>query len=332
MDLLDLPRQPLAHLPTPLEPMPRLSRALGHAGLLIKRDDCTGLATGGNKTRKLEFLLADALVQGADTLVTMGARQSNHCRQTAAAAARAGLGCVLLLEQPFPSKDPNYLTSGNLLLDRIMGAEVVFIEAGCDPDVALDAACARLRAQGHRPYAIPVGGSNALGALGYVGCALEILAQLEALRLQVDRIVLATGSTGTHAGVLAGLLAGDSDLRVTGISVSGDRQQQEEKVLRLARATAELMQLDRDVPAEAVHVDDRFVGPGYGIPTPEMIEAVTLCARGEGVLLDPVYTGKAMAGLIHMVRSGAIGPDERVLFLHTGGAVGLFAYPEVAAF
>lgn len=327
MHLARFPRIRLGHLPTPIEAMPSLSKHLGGPSLYIKRDDCTGLASGGNKTRKLEFLMAEALAQGADTVLTQGATQSNHARQTAAAAAKLGLDCTLLLEQRVTGFGEDYEESGNVLLDRLFGAEIAGrLPAGTDMAAALEALAAELRAKGRKPYVIPGGGSNPVGALGYVNCALELLQQSFEAGLRLDHIVIATGSAGTQAGLVVGLVGANSGIPLTGISVRAPRARQEENVHRLAQATAELVGLSAPIPRAAVVADDNYVGAGYGLPTPEMIEAVTLTARHEGILLDPVYTGKGMAGLIGLVRAGRFGRNENVLFIHTGGSVGLFGY------
>lgn len=291
--------------------------------LWIKRDDCTGLATGGNKTRKLEFLVGDALRKGADTLITQGATQSNHARQTAAAAARLGMSCQLLLERR-QERDVEYEESGNVLLDRLLGAEVVDrLPAGTDMQAAMEEHAERLRAAGRRPYVIPGGGSNAIGALGYVACAQE----LDALHNQVpiDWVVHATGSTGTQAGLVAGLHALNSDIQVLGVSVRQKADGQVDAVHRLACQTAAKLGV-ANPPRSAVQVDDRWVGGGYGVPTDAMVSAVRTLARTEGILLDPVYTGKGFAGLLGAIAEGRFGPEENVVFLHTGGTAGLFGY------
>lgn len=320
----------LALLPTPFEQLPRLSQALGQNGkgpsIWMKRDDCTGFAGGGNKVRKLEYLVAEALKQGADTLVTMGAIQSNHARQTAAAAARNGLACVLLLTDSVANRSESYRTNGNWLLDRIFGAEIRLFPAG--GDAIADEAVAGLKAQGKRPYFIPVGGSNALGSLAYRDALLELAGQAKAEGVGIDHIVVPTGSGGTHAGILAGVEDAVLGCRVRGVSVSRAADQAGAIVSGLVNDIYALEGRQRGQQV-ALEIDDSQVGPGYGQPTPAMIEAVELVARTEGILLDPVYTGKAMAGLIALVRSGAIGPDETVVFWHTGGAPGLYAYPEV---
>lgn len=328
MHLARFPRVHLVQAPTPLEPLPRLSAHLGGPTLWIKRDDCTGLATGGNKTRKLEFLVGEALAQGADTLITQGATQSNHVRQTAAAAARHGLHCEALLERRVDTDDRDYLYGGNVFLDGLLGAVLHHRPGGTDMAKALEDLAADLRARGAKPYVIPGGGSNTTGALGYVAAGLELLHQANERHLHVDAVVTATGSTGTQSGLVAGLAGANSGIPVLGISVRAPRPKQEEAVYALAQATAERLGVRGDIPRSAVEVDDRFVGPGYGLPTPEMIEAVTLFARLEGILLCPVYTGKGAAGLIGLIREGRFAAGENVVFLHTGGSAGLFAYQD----
>lgn len=324
MHLARFPRVRLAHLPTPLERLPRLSEALG-LDLWIKRDDCTGLAGGGNKTRKLEFLLGDALAQGADTLITQGAVQSNHVRQTAAAAAAHGLGCEIILEARTGSKAVDYVDNGNVLLDRLFGARLRTVPAGTDMNAELEAQAAEVRARGGRPYVIPGGGSNPIGALGYADCARELLVQADGLGLRIDRIVTATGSAGTHAGLVAGLSVLGADVPVLGVGVRAPKETQEANVLKLARETADLLSPGATVAADRVVADCRFVGAGYGLIDAAVIEALTLAARTDGIVLDPVYTGKAMKGLIALAREGAF-RGETVVFLHTGGAQGLFGY------
>ena len=326
MHLARFPRVKLAHLPTPLEPMPSLSRALGGPTLWIKRDDCTGLGTGGNKTRKLEFLLGEALARGADTLVTQGAVQTNHGRQTAAAAARLGLRCVILLEHRVQTDDPDYLRNGNVLLDRLFGAELRELPAGTDMNAALEPVGEEIRRAGGKPYLIPGGGSNEVGAIGYAACALELVAQANEMGLKIDHLVHATGSAGTQAGLVAGLAAMHAGIPVLGIGVRAPRERQEANVHALACRVAERLGVKGGVDRAAVVANCDYVGEGYGIPTPAMVEAVQLFARHEGILLDPVYTGKGAAGLIDLVRKGFFAKDENVVFLHTGGSAGLFAY------
>jgi len=324
MNLARFARARFAHLPTPLEPAPRLSAELG-VDLWIKRDDCTGLAGGGNKTRKLEFLLGEALEQGADTLITQGAVQSNHVRQTAAAAASFGMACRVVLENRTGNQAEDYLWSGNVLLDRLLGARIRTVEAGSDmnAEMALDAE--EVRAAGGTPYVIPGGGSNAIGALGYVDCALELAAQANDEGLVIDRMVTATGSAGTHAGLVAGLAVSGADIPVLGIGVRAPKQKQEENVFNLAVETAALLGHRERVSRDMVVADCNYVGAGYGLIDQGVADALALAARTEGLLLDPVYTGKAMKGLIALARQGAF-EGQTVVFLHTGGAQGLFGY------
>ncbi len=330
MHLARFPRLRFAHLPTPLEPLERISQALGGPKLWIKRDDCTGLSTGGNKTRKLEFLLADALQQGADTIITQGATQSNHARQTCAAAARLGLDCHILLEDRSGYHDDAYAHSGNVLLDQLHGASISLRPDGADMDAETEALAEQLRAEGKRPCVIPGGGSNPVGALGYVNAALELVAEANERSLRIDHLVHATGSAGTQAGLLVGFEATHSGIPVTGICVSRPGREQEEKVHVLARETAAHMGLEPDiVNRERVVANGDYVGEGYGIATDGMLEAVTMLARTEGILLDPVYAGKGFAGLIDLIRQGRFEAGENVVFLHTGGSVTLFAYPNI---
>ena len=278
MHLARFPRVRLAHLPTPLEPAPRLSEALG-VEIWIKRDDCTGLAGGGNKTRKLEFLLGDALEQNADTLVTQGAVQSNHVRQTAAAAAAHGLKCEIILEERTGSTATDYTRNGNVLLDRLFGAGVRSVPGGSDMPAELEITAEAVRARGGRPYIIPGGGSNAVGALGYVDCAREIVVQADELDMQIDRIVTATGSAGTHAGLVAGLAVMGADIPVLGIGVRAPKDRQEANVLKLAKETAALLGRPEAVTAEMVVADCDYVGAGYGLIDQAVIEALKLAAR-----------------------------------------------------
>ena len=328
MHLARFPRRRYTPGPTPLEKLEHLTRHLGGPEIWIKRDDLTGLTGGGNKTRKLEFLVAEALAQGADTLITVGAVQSNHCRLTLAAAVREGLRCRLVLEQRVAgSYDPN--ASGNNFLFDLLGVEAVtVVEGGADLNAAMQAIADELAAEGRRGYVIPGGGSNPLGALGYVACAEEILAQSFDQGVAFDHMVCASGSAGTHAGLLVGLLGNNAQLPLTGINVRRPRDEQEGNVQALAQKTADLLGLPA-VPRDAIKALGDWVGPGYSIPTEEMVEAVRLLARLEGVLLDPVYTGKAMAGLLGLVARGEFGRGDRVVFLHTGGSPALYAYQPV---
>jgi D-cysteine desulfhydrase len=331
MNLTRFPRRRYTPGATAIEPLDNLSRALGGPRIWVKRDDTLGLAAGGNKTRKLEFLVADALAAGADTLVTVGAVQSNHCRLTLAAAAREGMKCRLVLEERVAgSYDPG--ASGNNFLFGLMGVErVSVVAAGADLNAAMASLTADLPAQGRGGYIIPGGGSNPLGALGYVACANEILDQCFDMGLAFDHIVCASGSAGTHAGLLVGLQGRSAGIPLIGVNVRRPRAEQEANVHALASATAELLGLAAGIDRAAVTALDEWVGPGYSLPSPEMVEAVRMVARLEGLLLDPVYTGKAMAGLIGLIRRGAFGKDEAVLFVHTGGSPALFAYQDVLA-
>lgn len=316
------PRLSLAQLPTPLQEAPRLSERLG-VHILIKRDDQTGLALGGNKVRKLEFLIADALAKNADSIVTTGGSQSNHARITAAACRLAGLDCHLVLDRGVHPQ-----SQGNLLLDRLLGANVHFVQTQ-DPAEAvagMESLAEDLRSQGHQPYIIPRGGSVPAGATGYANFVPELLGQLEDAEITPSWLYIATGSTGTHSGILAGLTAMGNPFGLQGISVSRNQQQQEEKVLSLTNQTLQHLGLSVRAGAEHVRVDDRFVGPGYGHPTEQTMEALEVAALDEGIILDPVYTGKAMAGLIGHARDGILGAGDTVVFVHTGGQPALFAY------
>ncbi len=330
------PRFRLATLPTPLDEARRLREALGGPGrcprLLIKRDDLTGLAFGGNKARKLEFLVADALRAGATVLVTTGAVQSNHARMTAAAARAAGMGAALVLT----SKGERPSLEGNLLLDYLLGAEVHFIPPATDPALAIgdqeaamvETVMAELRARGERPYLIPVGGSSPIGVLGYVAGTLEMVEQLAGMGEEPGRLYYAAGSRGTQAGLVLGAKMYSAPYQLYGIAVSDGEPGKTERAVRIANDAAARIGVPTRVTAEEIRTDPGYIGPGYGIPTPGCLEAITLLARQEGIFLDPVYTGKAMAGLIDHVRRGEINPAETVLFLHTGGAPALFAYAD----
>ena len=316
-----LPRYRLAQLPTPLHELPRLSRALG-VRLLVKRDDQTGLATGGNKTRKLEFSVGEALRQGADTLVTLGAVQSNHCRQTAAAAAVTGLRCVLVLRGHPPAA-----ARGNLLLDRLLGAEIAFAGERTREELAAEVV-ERERAAGRRPFLIPVGASDEIGAMGYVAGMEELGAQLAERRLGVDRVVFASSSYGTQSGMVVGARAIGFRAQLAGIAIDSTRAELQAGVADLAARTARRAGLDVSVSSDEVVGFDGYLGGGYAVLGEPEREAIQLCARLEGLLLDPVYTGRAMAGLIDLVRRGEIGKREAVLFWHTGGDAALHAYAE----
>ena len=328
MDLARYPRIRCGHWPTPLEPMQNLSSELGGPALWVKRDDCTGLSTGGNKTRKLEYLLADALEQGADTVITQGAVQSNHARQTAALCAKLNLTCHILLEDRTGFKDEAYRLNGNVLLDRLHGATVSLRQGGSNMQAEMEAFAESLKAMGKKPYVIPGGGSNPIGALGYVNAALELTYQMNEMGLQATHLVLATGSAGTHAGLIAGLKILNSPLKVIGFGVRAPKEKQEQMVYDLACKTASMLGYAGVVQREDVFADCNYVGRGYGLPTEGMVEAVKMLAETEGLLFDPVYTGKGLSGLIDWVRHDRFTKDDTVIFLHTGGSAALFGYPE----
>ena len=328
MQLARFPRRRYTPSFTPLERAPNLSALLGGPEIWIKRDDLLGLAAGGNKTRKLEFLVADALAHGCDTLITVGAPQSNHCRLTLAAANKEGLKCRLVLEQRVPGSYDRRCLRQQFSLQSARREAIKVVNAGDDLNAAMQTIAGELEAQGRKGYIIPGGGSNALGALGYVACAHEIAAQSFELGVSFDAIVVASGSCGTHSGLMVGARHVNFDAPITGINVRRPRAEQEGNLLKLAQETAKL--IDIEAPkASAVTALDEWVGPGYSLPTEEMVEAVRMTARSESVLLDPVYSGKAMAGLIGLIRRGHFKRGERVLFLHTGGSPALYAYQNV---
>lgn len=328
VQLARFPRVALGHLPTPLEPMDRLSEILGGPRLWVKRDDCTGLSSGGNKTRKLEYLMADAQTQGADTIITQGATQSNHARQTAAAAAKLGMGCHILLEDRTGSNDENYIMSGNVLLDRLHGATVSKRGGGTDMNAEMEALADTLRGEGKTPYIIPGGGSNPIGALGYVNCARELVEQASGMGLHIDALVHATGSSGTQAGLVAGLAAIKSDIHLLGIGVRAPQEKQESMVYDLAQRTVAHLGISAQITPEDVRANCEYVGAGYGIPTEGMVAALKLLAETEGLLFDPVYSGKGLDGLIDLTRKGHFDGMNNVVFLHTGGSAALFGYAD----
>lgn len=326
----DFPRFPLAHLPTPLSEMKRLRAALGPDAprLFIKRDDCTGLGGGGNKTRKLEFIVGEALAQGADTIVTTGALQSNHARQTAAAAAAAGLKCVLVLMDMVPYQGAAYRHSGNRLLDDIFGADVRIIPKGADAAAFFKVVLGELEAQGAKTYFTPAGGSTVTGSLGYANAYVELTDQLNAMGLKKATLVHASSSGGTQAGLVAGRLMRPDGPAIHGINVYRlDHDKMHADIARLATDTATRLGLAAPA-ADAIVLEGGFVGEAYGVPTQGMIDAVTLLARAEGILLDPVYTGKGMAGMLTLIAASRFNRDDTLVFLHTGGMPGLFAYQE----
>jgi D-cysteine desulfhydrase family pyridoxal phosphate-dependent enzyme len=310
-----IPRVRIAHLPTPIEPLPRLAAALGGVKLWVKRDDLTGLAGGGNKTRKLEYVLAEAQANGARTLVTVGAVQSNHCRQTAALAARFGLGCILVL-----SGEKEEPPSGNLLLDKLFGAETIYCSAEERNQVLKDAFNEAWSA-GKRPFLIPLGASTPTGTIGYLTAFEEFLTQ----GLEVDWIVVASSSAGTQAGLVLGALKSGWKGKVLGISIDHPAAELQQRVAELVDQAAERINLKLHCQPSEILVNDQYLGKGYGIPSPQEIEAIRLFARYEGLLLDPVYTGRAAAATIDLIRKGFFKPHDRILFWHTGGTPALFA-------
>ena len=336
MDLSRFPRRRYTPFATPVEPLPRFSAALaascpGGRGpeVWIKRDDQLGLFPGGNKTRKLEFLVADALAQGADTLITCGAPQSNHCRITLAAAVKEGLKCRFVIEERVPDSY-DFKASGNNFMFRLLGVEhITVVKAGTHMAEAMAKVAAELQAEGRKGYIIAGGGSNALGGLGYVACAQELQQQLYEQGLVIDRVVVGSGSSGTHGGLLAGFLGNRINIPITGVGVSRDPADQAPLVLKEAQAVVDLIGANFTVPPESVQCVGGYWQPKYSVPNAAMVEAVQMLARTEGVLLDPVYTGKIMAGLIGLARQGVIKASERVLFLHTGGLPSLHAYEGV---
>ena len=328
LTLAKFPKVRLGHLPTPLEPMDRLSEKLGGPRLWVKRDDCTGLSSGGNKTRKLEFLMADALSKGADTIITQGATQSNHARQTTAAAAKLGMGCHILLEDRTGSNDNNYILNGNVLLDRLHGASVSKRSGGSDMNLEMQDFADALIEKGKKPYIIPGGGSNPIGALGYVNCARELTEQASEIGLKIDALVHATGSAGTQAGLVAGLAAIQSDIHLLGIGVRAPKDKQEQMVFELAQKTSDYLGTGIKIEREKVRAICDYVGAGYGLPTDGMIKAVKLLAQSEGLLFDPVYSGKGLDGLLDQINRGYFTGMDNVVFLHTGGSAALFGYPE----
>ncbi|MBS4694810.1 D-cysteine desulfhydrase [Aeromonas allosaccharophila] len=316
------PRVELVNVATPLEYLARFSAHLGR-DVYIKRDDVTPLAMGGNKLRKLEFLVADAKLKGANVLVTAGAIQSNHVRQTAAVAAKYGMRCVAILENPINTDSENYLHNGNSYLIDLFGCEVELVDELNAPDEQLDAVRLRLEQQGFIPYVVPIGGSNALGSIGYVVCATEIAAQAEAMGIDFAAVVVPSGSAGTHAGLAVGLEQLMPECELVGVTVSRVVDTQAPKVIKLQQEVAALL----DVSAAAkISLWDEYFLPMYGMPNEQGMAAVKLLARLEGITLDPVYTGKAMAGLIDGIKTDKFGKQGPLLFVHTGGSPALFAY------
>ena len=326
MNLAKFPRRRYTEGKTPIEKLERFSKKMGGPTVYIKRDDLLGLAGSGNKTRKLEFVMADALAKGADTVITTGAVQSNHCRLTLAAAVKEGLKCRLVLQERVPhSYNPK--ASGNNFLFHLLGVEKIKVVPGeADVGKEMQKVADEVVAEGGKPYIIPGGASYPLGATGYVACAQEIVEQMFEKGINFNYVVVASGSGGTHAGLVTGFYGTNSNIPVIGISTRGKKAKQEEHVYDLVKRTAAYVGVKGNIPRDAINVFDDYVGPGYSLPTPEMVEAVKMLARTEGIILDPVYTGKAMAGLIDLIRKGYFKKSDNVLFMHTGGFPSIFAY------
>ena len=333
MDLSRFPRRRYTQGATPLEFLPNFTKSLRSTcpdgkspNVWIKRDDMLGLTPGGNKTRKLEFLAADALAHGADTLITCGAPQSNHCRATLSAAIKEGMKCRFVIEERVPNSYRED-ASGNNFLFRLMGVEAItVVPAGTNMLEAMQTVASDLDKEDRKGYIVPGGGSNAVGGLGYVACAQELQQQFFEQGVQIDKIIVGSGSSGTHGGLLAGFLGNHIHIPIIGIGVSRDPAEQDPLVHKEAQAVADLLGLGITVPREAVVSHGDWWRPKYSVPNQAMVEAVQMLARTEAILLDPVYTGKIMAGLIGLARKGVFGKDENVLFIHTGGAPSLHAY------
>jgi len=324
------PRIRFAQTPTPLELMPNLSKLLGGPDLYVKRDDLTGLAFGGNKVRQLEYYFGDIVEKGADTVITTGATQSNHARVTAAMASKLGLKCEVQNEKRVPGRDEAYYESGNVLLLKLMGVRLHDYPVGEDEDgadSALEDISDRVRAEGGKPYVIPLAPVHPpLGSLGYVDMIGELLEQAQERDLRIDAIVTPTGSASTHGGILVGLRSRASDIPVYGICIRRPADAQRERVLDRARAAASLIGRQDLIEEDDINVDDGYLGPGYGLPNEKLMEGMQLAAGCEALIVDPVYSGKAMAGLIGLVRQGVFAKDQNVVFIHTGGTPALFAY------
>ncbi len=327
MDLARIARRGYVSCPTPIEFLPNFTKALGgNVNIYMKRDDLLPGTSGGNKTRKLDFCMADAIAKGADTIITCGAVQSNHCRLTLAWSVKEGLDCHLVLEERVKDSYKE-AASGNNFLFQLLGVKSITVKAGGTNMLeAMEELATKLKAEGKKPYIIPGGASNAIGSLGYVSCVQEINSQLSAQQLQIDHFVVPSGSAGTHAGFIAGVVGNNLNIPVTGIGVNRAKNVQQDVVHKLSNDALALLGVKTEVNKEQVIVFDEYVGPGYSLPTDGMVEAVKLLAQTESILLDPVYTGKVMAGMIDLVRKGYFPKGSNVLFLHTGGSPALYAY------
>jgi L-cysteate sulfo-lyase len=313
----------LGHFPTRIEYLKNISELLNGPQIFIKRDDCTGLATGGNKTRKLEFILPDAIKNNSDLIVTIGAIQSNHARQTAAACAKLGIKCLIVLEQRLENAPESYMNSGNVFLNKVFGAEMILCSKDRDVKEYAEEIMEDRKRDGYNPYFIPVGGSNRLGELGYIECMREILENPK--NDSFSHIVVATGSGGTHAGLVAGKTLYKSNIKIIGISIKDTKPKQEKRVLKLTQNSCKYISCNPPIEEDIIVFDD-YVGPGYAMPTDGMRDALSLMAIKEAILLDPVYTGKAFDGLINLVRKNYFNSSDRVLFIHTGGSAALPAF------
>jgi D-cysteine desulfhydrase len=327
MNFTKFPRRNYLQGSTPIEFMPGLTKALGNdVNLYIKRDDLLPGSAGGNKTRKLEFCIADAMEKGADTIITCGAVQSNHARLTASWSAKEGLDCHLILEERVKGSYKEE-ASGNNFLFELLGVKTInVVQGGSDMMAEMEKKADELTVAGKTPYIIPGGASNAIGAMGYAVCAEETMVQLNEMRLDIDHIIVPSGSAGTHSGMIVGMAGVNGNIPISGVNVSRPKDVQEEIVFKLAVETAQKLDVKGGVAREAIVCFDQYVGPGYSLPTDSMVEAVKLFAGTEAVLLDPVYSGKAAAGLIDLVRKGHFSKGANVLFLHTGGSPALYAY------
>ena len=327
MNFNKFPRRNYLQGPTPIESMPALSKALGgKVNLYVKRDDLLPGSGGGNKTRKLEFCIADALDQGKDAIITCGAVQSNHCRLTAAWSAKEGLDCHLVLEERVAGSYKAEASGNNFLFELLDVKSIGVVPGGTDMLAEMQKKADELAAAGKKAYIVPGGASNAIGAMGYAVCAEETMGQLNEMRLDIDHIIVPSGSAGTHAGMAVGMAGVNGGIPISGVNVSRPKAVQEEIVYNLAVELAEKIGVKGGVAREDIVCFDQYVGPGYSLPTDSMVEAVKLFAKTEAVLLDPVYSGKAAAGLIDLVRQGHFTDGSNVLFLHTGGSPALFAY------
>lgn len=327
MNFTQFPRRGYLQGATPIEALPSLSKALGgDVNIFVKRDDLLPGSAGGNKTRKLDFCIADAMEKGANAIITCGAVQSNHCRLTAAWSAKEGLDCHLVLEERVEGSYKPEGTGNNFLFELLGVKSIGVVKGGSDMMAEMEKKAEALKSEGKTPYIIPGGASNAIGALGYAACAEETMGQLNAMPLKIDHIIVPSGSAGTHAGMVVGMTGVNANIPISGVNVSRPKEIQEEIVYKLAIETAEKLGVKGGVDRQDFVCFDQYVGPGYSIPTDAMVEAVKLFAGTEAILLDPVYSGKAAAGLIDLVRKGHFPKGSNVLFLHTGGSPALYAY------